>query len=177
MPHENDTSTSYKEFYEDALTAAGEWVRYADPKALGVAVFLSFGTTDLLKNAGQLYYGFSKNNSVLEWITTVGFLVTCLFGVLTVLCVSLTLFPRPKPKGPRSLFYFGGIAQCNGPEEYEQEVREKKPQELETQIAHQAWNVAKIADTKHRWAKRAYYSLLLFLIFWVVTRVATPLFS
>jgi hypothetical protein len=172
MPHENeDASMSHKEFLEKALTGAGEWVRYADPKALGVAVFLTFGATDLLRNSERLYHGFTKN-SVPEWIMTLSLLGAFMFGITTVVCISLAVFPRLKPKGPRSLFYFGGIAQVTGPEEYEQEVRKMGPQELESQIAHQAWNVAKLAETKHRWSKRAYFSLLVSFAFWVAGRIA-----
>ncbi len=167
-----DSGISHKEFFEKALTSAGERTRFADPKALGVAVFLSFGATDLLRNAGHLNYGLS-DNSYLEWLTMLCLLGAFLSALATVFCVTWALFPRMKPKGPRSLFYFGGIAQFNNPYEYQQEVREKTPQELESHIANQAWNVAKTADTKHRWTRRAYFSLLLFLIFWVVARVAS----
>jgi hypothetical protein len=172
MSSENqDSGMSHKEFLEKALTTAGEWARFADPKALGVAVFLSFGATDLLMNAGRLYYGFTKNSS-LEWTTTMCFLGALLIGVLTVLFVSLALFPRLKPKGPDSLFYFGSIAQMSGPEKYEQEVKKLRPQDLESQIAHQTWNVAKTAAAKHKWTQRAYFSLLVFVAFWVAGRIA-----
>ncbi len=172
MSHENDdTGITHKEFFEKALTTAGEWTRFADPKALGVAVFLSFGATDLLRYARQLFYGFSAN-SWLEWLTTVCFVGACLSALVTVIFVSSALFPRLQPKGPRSLFYFGGIAQFDDPDEYEQEVRKKTPQELESHMASQAWNVAKIADKKHRLTQRAYFSLLVFIAFWVVARLA-----
>lgn len=171
-PENQDNEMAHKEFFEKAFTTAGEWTRFADPKALGVAVFLSFGAADLLNNAEQLYYGFSRDNSLLQWITTASFLAACLFGVLTVICVSLALFPRLKPKGPESLFYFGSIAKITDPEEYEQKVRAMEPQELESQIAHQAWNVAKTAAMKHKWTKYAYSSLLIFLACWVVGRIA-----
>jgi hypothetical protein len=57
MSSGNDSGISHKEFFEKALTAAGEWARFADPKALGVAVFLSFGANDLLRNARRLFFG------------------------------------------------------------------------------------------------------------------------
>jgi hypothetical protein len=175
MPDENDdASLSHKEFFEKALAAAGEWARFADPKALGVAVFLGFGSTDLIRHTGQLFYGFSEN-SCLEWLTTLCFLGACGFAVLIVFFVSKALFPRLTPKGPRSLFYFGGIAQFGDPTEYEQEVRNKTPEELESYIASQAWNVAKLAATKHRWTWWAYFWLLLFIACWVVARVAASL--
>lgn len=170
-PEGQDNGMSHKEFFEKALTAAGEWTRFADPKALGVAVFLSFGATDLSKNAGRLYYGFTKNTPS-EWTTTISFLGAFLFSILTVLCVSLALFPRLKPKGPDSLFFFGSIALISDPEQYEREVRKMGPQELENQIAYQAWNVANTAATKHKWTQRAYFSLLVFFAFWVAGRIA-----
>ena len=146
MANENeDPGISHKEFFEKALTAAGEWTKFADPKALGVAVFLSFGATDLLRYAGQLYYGFS-DNSESEWLTTVCLLGALLLAVLTLFFVTRALFPRLEPEGPRSLYYFGCIAQFEDPEEYERVVKEKTPQELESHIASQAWNVAKVAN-------------------------------
>lgn len=169
--NKDNPGLSHKEFFEKALTAAGEWTRFADPKVLGVAVFLSFGVTDLLRHARELYHGLSSVGR-LEWLTTACFLGACLFALTTVVLVSLSLFPRLKPKGPMSLFFFGGIAQFDEPEEYERKVRSKTPQELESQIAYQAWNVAKTANTKHRWTRLAYFSLLVFLTFWVLARVA-----
>jgi len=168
---DKDNGVSHKEFFEKSLTAAGEWTRFADPKALGVAVFLSFGVTDLLSRTGDLYHGLSDNSS-LEWVTTLCFLAACFFALATVFCVSSALFPRVTPKGPRSLFFFGSVAGICEPEEYERQVREKTPQELESQIAHQAWNVARTASTKHWWTQWAYRSLLAFLAIWVISRVA-----
>ena len=162
---------SHREFFEKALTSAGEWVRFADPKALGVAVFFSFATNDLLKNAGRLYFGLAKN-SAWEWVATASLLGAVILGIATVVCVTLALFPRLEPKGPHSLLYFGGIAQVTDPETYEQQVRRMGTEELESQIAHQAWNVAKTAETKNRWTKRAYYGLLIFLALWITGRMA-----
>lgn len=170
MANENeDPSISHKEFFEKALTAAGEWTRFADPKALGVAVFLGFGATDLLKYIGQLYYGF--------WLTIVCLLGALLLAVLTLFFVTRALFPRLEPEGPRSLYYFGGIAQFEDPEEYERVVKEKTPQELESHIASQARNVAKVANAKHQRTQWAYRCLLEFLALWAVGRVALYLVS
>ncbi len=92
-----DPGISHKEFFEKALTAAGEWTRYADPKVTGVAAFLSFGVTDLLRNAGQLFHGLS-DNTFSEWLTTTCFLGACLFAALSILFITLALFPRLNPK-------------------------------------------------------------------------------
>jgi uncharacterized membrane protein len=178
MPPEHDgTGISHKEFFEKALTAAGEWTRFADPKALGVAVFLSFGANDLIRNARRLFFGvpvfgFPEDGTWPEWWVSVAFLGACLFGVLTVVFVSAALFPRLTPKGPDSLFFFGSIAQIKDPAEYEQQVRAKSPQDLESQIAIQVWNIAKTANKKHRMTQWAYRCLIVFFICWVVARVA-----
>ncbi len=172
----NNEGITHKEFFEKALTSAGEWTRFADPKVLGVAVFLSFGVTDLLRHAGDLYHGLSSVGA-LEWVTTVCFMGACLCALTTVMLVSGALFPRFKPKGPKSLLFFGSVAEFDEPEEYEREVKNKTPQELEKQIAHQAWNVARTANTKYRWTWWAYFSLLAFLAFWVVARLALSLGS
>jgi len=167
---------SHKEFFENALTAAGEWTRYADPKALGVAVFLSFGASDLIRQARRLFFGFPildfpEEGTWLEWWVSAAFLGACLFATLTLLFVSLALFPRLTPKGPDSLFYFGSVAQRKNPREYEKQVRAKSPEELESQIASQAWNVARTADKKHRMTRWAYSFLIAFFICWVVARM------
>jgi hypothetical protein len=175
-PEHNDAGISHKEFFEKSLTAAGEWTRFADPKALGVAVSLSFGANDLIRNAQDLFFGFPvlnfpKSGSGLEWWMSVAFLGACVFGVLTVGFVSAALFPRRKPKGPESLFYFGGIARIKDAQEYERQVREKTPQQLESQIAIQAWNLARTANKKHRMTQWAYVWLVLFFVCWVAAHV------
>ena len=132
-----DPSISYKEFFEKALTAAGDWARYVDPKVIGVAAFLGFGVIDLLDNAEQLYYGFSANGRS-EWLTTTCFLGACLFAAISILSIAFALVPRLNPKGPPSLYFFGGIATFKDANEYEQEVRQQTPRELESHIACQA---------------------------------------
>lgn len=172
-PKGEDTGMSHKEFFEKALTVAGEWTRFADPKALGVAVFLSFGANDLIRSTRQLFFGFSADGTWLQWVISAAFLGACASAIIAVGFISAALFPRLKPKGPNSLFYFGSIAQVSDPETYEQEVRKLGAQELESQIAHQAWNVATTAATKHKWTQRAYFGLLLFVALWVFGRVAS----
>ena len=181
MSDENDNGIPHKEFFEKALAAAGEWTRFVDPKALGVAVFLSFGANDLIRNARRLFFGFPivnfpKDGTWWEWWVSAAFLCACLFAVLTVIFVSAALFPRLTPRGPNSLFYFGSIAQIKDPREYEQQVRAKTPQELESQIADQVWNVARTADKKHRMTRWGYRFLIAFFVCWVVARVALSFF-
>jgi Family of unknown function (DUF5706) len=171
-----ESGISHKEFFDKALTAAGEWTRYADPKALGVAVFLSFGANDLIRHVRRLFFGFPvvdfpKGGTWLEWWVSVAFLGACLLAALTVIFVSAALFPRLTPKGPASLFYFGSVAQSKDPKEYEQQVRAKTSEELESQIASQVWNVARTADKKHRMTRWAYIFLIAFFICWVIARV------
>lgn len=167
---------SHEEFFQKALTAAGEWTRFADPKALGVVVFLSFGAADLVQNANQVFFGFAKNG-FLEWFSTISFMVACIIALVTVFFVSFALFPRLEPKGEPSLFFFGGIARFEEPSEYEQEVKSKTLQELESDFANQAWNVSKVAVKKHRLTQLAYICVVLFLVLWTTTRVVASFVS
>jgi hypothetical protein len=55
---------------------------------------------------------------------------------------------------------------------YEQEVKSKSQQELESEIATQAWQVARIAATKHQWSQYAYVCVILFLVCWAASRIS-----
>ena len=165
---------------QKALTAAGEWTRFADPKALGVFVFLGLGVADLAKRASELLYAY-KAQSFVGWLGTGGFFLACIFAIATVVLASVALFPRLEPKRRRnekpSLFYFDGIAKFESPTAYEQAVKSKTEQELESEIANQAWEVARIASTKHRRTQLAYIYVIAFLVGWVVARVGLSIVS
>ena len=163
-----------------ALTAAGEWTRFADPKALGVFVFLSLGVADLVKRATELLYAYKAQNFA-GCLGIGSFFLACIFAVATVVLASVALFPRLEPKRQRnerpSLFYFDGIAKFESPTAYEQAVKSKTEQELESEIASQAWEVARVASAKHRRTQLAYICVLAFLVCWVVARVGLSFIS
>jgi hypothetical protein len=89
---------------------------------------------------------------------------------VTVVFVTLGLFPRLIAGSNRgkSLFYFGGVAQYRSAADYEAAVYKLDDAGLRSELSRQAWEVAVIAMTKHRWAKRAYLVVLAFLVTWAV---------
>ena len=89
---------THKEFLEKALVASGEWSRFADPKVLGVFIFLGLGMANLIEVAGNLWDGKDAEN-VAGWMATGGFAAACLLAVLAVLFASLALFPQLQPGG------------------------------------------------------------------------------
>jgi hypothetical protein len=54
-------------------------------------------------------------------------------------------------------------------------VREKETVELERDLAGQVYAVSVVASKKHRYTTRAYLAVLVFLVLWVVARVALAL--
>jgi hypothetical protein len=160
-------------FFEKALASASEWTRFADPKLIGVLALLGLGLANIVSQASPLWA--HEEGWVWGWLAAGGFVSACGFAVLTVAFASLGLFPRTKRKAKDSepsLYFFAGIGSIKTPGEYERLVRNKSAQELESAIAHQAWEVSRIATKKHFWARWAYRAAILFLVAWTVARVA-----
>lgn len=170
---EMDEGRPHGKFFEKALTAAGEWTRFTDPKLLGVLVLLGLGVANLISRAGKLWSA-HEDASCWGWIATGSFVTAAILAVLVVVFVSLGLFPQTEKRAGsrKSLLFFGDIASFKTPEAYEKEVRSKTEQELESEVAHQAWEVARVAVRKYRWAKLAFYFVVAFLGAWVLARVA-----
>lgn len=174
-----DDARPHTQFLEKALSAAAEWTRFADPKLIGVLALLGLGLASIVSKAGQLWDA-HEQGWVWGWLAAGGFVAACLFAALTVISASLGLFPRTKHKAKRvepSLFYFAGVATIGTPEEYERRVRAKTQDELDSELAHQVWEVACVATKKHFWARWAYRMVILFLVAWVIARVALSFVS
>lgn len=169
----DDDNVPHAKFFEKALTAAGEWTRFADPKLLGVLVLLGLGVSNIVARAGPLWDA-HKDASFWGWAATSAFVVSAVIAVLVVLFVSRGLFPRTTPQADAgtSLFFFAGIATFKTPEEYEQKVRSKTAEQLESEVARQAWEVSTVAVEKHACTKLAYHFVIAFLVAWVVARLA-----
>jgi len=168
---------THREFFEKVLTAAGEWSRFADPKVLGVFVFLGLGVSNLIKVADKLWEAHHDHN-VGGWLATGGFVAACAFAVLAVLFASIALFPQLRPggkkgkAGAKSVFFFDHVAGFDSAADYERAVLKKSPNELRSDIASQTWAVARVAANKHRWARKAYVFAVLFLVAWATARIA-----
>lgn len=171
-----DRRITHEDFLHRTLTAAGEWSRFADPKVLGVFVFLGLGMANLIEVAGSLWDGQDEHN-VVGWLATGGFVSACALAVLAVLLASVALFPQLRPGGrgaadhPPSLFFFRQVAEFDRATDYEQAVLRKTPEELRSDLAGQAWAVARVAARKHRYARGAYVCAVLFLGAWAVARI------
>jgi len=163
----------HAKFFEKALTAAGEWTRFADPKLLGVLVLLGLGVSNIVSRAGMLWNA-QNAGWFWGWVATAAFVASAFLAVLVVLFVSLGLFPRTtrREDARTSLFFFAGVASFAKPDDYEMAVRAKTEEQLESELAHQAWEVSHVAVKKHFWTKLAYHGVVVFLAAWVTARVA-----
>lgn len=168
------------DYFDRVLGAAGEWARYSDPKALAVLVFLGLGLTDLLSKSSKLQAA-HEIGGFWAHTATIAFWLGLLLVVITVAAVSAAVFPRlgrdpfQSRKQAKSLFFFRGVAEYKSGSEYEAAVRSRTSQQLESEIAHQAYEVSKVASTKHKWTQRAYVAVLFFLTSWAISRLAFSL--
>jgi len=174
---------SHHAFLERALTSAGEWTRYADPKGLGVLVLLGLGTADLLNRAGQLVHPTGG-----QWpaIATACFVIATLAAACAVVFVTQTLFPRLSLSGllpsdrrahgkPQSHFYFAEVAKHSDQQAYFDSVRSQDLDALLRDVAGQVYEISVVASCKHRAARRAYVAAVLFLAAWVAARICLAL--
>ena len=148
-------------------------VQFADAKAGGVVLILSIGILDLFRNlrnfldARDLSAGYG-------WTATVAAVIATAFGILTVVQIARTLFPRRRP-GMGSLFFFGVVGAFKTPQEYGDAVWLASERELVRTMATTAWNLAGIASEKYKHLRLAYASALAFAIFWAIARLGFSL--
>lgn len=167
----------HREFLERALTAAGEWTRYSDPKALGVLVLLGLGISDLIDQGGRFVHPHqaatatcrvlrAEGHSCAGIAATAAFIVACGAAVIVVGLVTHALFSRLTLRGllglekegslPKSVFFFGEIRRFGSAEAYTQAVLAKNEQELLRDMAGQVYEVSSICQIKHFATQRAY---------------------
>jgi hypothetical protein len=171
----NGDTSSTELFVFRSLQASSEWLRFADPKLLGVLVLLGLGLSSLLGNAGALADA-HRSGAFWGWASTLCFWVSLALAAITVLAVSLGLFPRLKTRDKhRSLFYFGGIAEFKTAADYGDAVQALGKAGAQRELVRQAWQVAVIAAVKHRWARRGYWCAVLFLTSWGAAMVGLKL--
>lgn len=184
---------AHRDFLERALTSAGEWARFADPKALAVLVIMGLGLQDLVSRSHAFLLPANRahdecpvlsvdGQSCTQVVGTAGYCAAAAAAaaVLVVLLVTAAVFPRlrlgrRKDAGPKSVFYFENVARHQSAAEYAAAVRSKSAEELETDLAGQVYAVSVVASRKHKYTTRAYLAVLAFLLFWVVARVALGL--
>jgi Family of unknown function (DUF5706) len=163
----------HAKFFEKALADASEWTRFADPKLLGVLILLGLGVSNIVSRADKLWNA-HESEAFWGWIATTSLIVSTVLAALIVLFVSLGLFPRTRRQDDArpSLLFFSGIASFETPDAYESAVRSKTHEQLESELAHQAWEVSNVATKKHFWAGLAYRTVVAFLAVWVIGWIA-----
>lgn len=154
-------------------------MRFADPKALGVLVFLGLGLTDLVRRSRLLVHA-HRHHGLAGDLATWAFWGGAVLAAITVFFVARSVFPRLKQKADKnarsiSVFYFGAIARHKSAAEYRAAVDRMSSSQLQDDIASQVWEIARIADVKHREARKAFYAVLFFLAAWATARVALSL--
>lgn len=193
MSANEEPGIPHRDFLERALTAAGEWSRYADPKLLAVLVLLGLGVKDLLDNARRFLHPHepetaacglvgAEGHSCAGLVATTGFVVAAALAVVVVLLLTHGLFPRTKLRGLlkgdeddgpiKSRFFFGEVARYGSQKAYIGAVRALSEQKLLDDFASQVYEVSKTAAIKHRAAQRAFAVVLAFLTTWALARIA-----
>lgn len=165
-----------RDFFERALEDAGQWVRFADRKALAALVILGLALSNLLYLATPLLDA-RETETFWGWVATISFGLAGVAAAVTVLNVIGALFPRVTPAGRTAapLYFFAHVAAFDTPKDYEREVRGRTGRELESAVAAQTWEVARIAGLKHRHAKVALQGVLAFLACWAAARLGLSL--
>jgi Pycsar effector protein len=150
-----------------------EWVRFGDAKAGGVLVLLGLGLVDLIDHATRLTAAHDLRS---RWgdVATGLFWLALSFSALSVITVSRALFPRVKASADSDLF-FGSVAQYPTGSKYAESIASLSTQQIERQLAEQAWELARIADRKYRRTREAFYLVLAFLVAWALARTALAL--
>jgi hypothetical protein len=191
-PPQQPPGIPHRDYLERALVAAGEWLRFADPKLLGVVVLLGLGLSDLIDNSGRFLRPHEAASDTCGLISTSGHscagigATTCFFGaavlaVVTVLWITGGLFSQltmrgllagDRESGPiNSQFFFGEVARHGSQDAYRAAVKSKSEAQLLDDLAGQVYEVSSIAARKHRAAQNAFLAVLAFLALWAVARV------
>lgn len=148
-------------------------VQFADAKAGGVVLILSIGILDLFRHLRD-FLDARDLSPAYGWTATIACIVATVFGMLTVVQIARTLFPRRRPGGG-SLFFFGVVGAFPSPQKYEEAVWLASERELFRSMATTAWNLAGIASEKYRHLRLAYAFALLFAVFWAIARLGFSL--
>jgi len=74
-----------------------------------------------------------------------------------------------------SAFFFGSVAKYPTGGAYASALSGLSADQIEKELAEQAWELSRIAERKYRRARHGYYLVLLFLLAWAVARVALSL--
>lgn len=160
-----------QDYYDGALDRFAGWIKHQDSKAAFALVVLGIGLTDLLDHAEalaeahKLASGWGNAATAMFWCAVSA-------GVLTVALAWLTVRPRTRRNDETrgSAYFFGTVAKYATAKEYQSAVTALGG-DFEAHLASQVWELAKDVAAKVRYAKAAYVTVALFLVFWGAARI------
>lgn len=158
------------DFLEDAQRRFQSWIQLADAKAGAVLVILGLMATNLISKSDRLSRAVDAPSG---WgtVATWAFWLACVAAAVSVVLVSLALFPRTKAK-TKSLAFFANVATYKTAADYLDAVKKKDVAGLRKETANQVWELARVASWKFAFLKRAYFATLIFLVLAAAARVA-----
>lgn len=159
--------TIESEFFGDTLSRVSEWVRFADAKAGGVLALIALLLADALDHAGSLWRAYEIDHWLAD-LSTLSFWLALAAATLTVILVSMALFPRVVPTTSSEAF-FGDISRHKSYKDFLAAVSRSRAQD---EMAKQVWEISRIATTKFSMLRKAYTSAVVFLVLYVISRLA-----
>ncbi len=165
--------------YEKSVERFSQWVQFEDAKASAVLVLVGLGLVDLLGHAGRLIDAHLLRSdfglgATAFFATAIASAAVAVFFVIYALMPRYTLTPLRRKPAEESVFFFGSVALWSR-QGYQDRVASMSPDDLEREMASEAWQLARIADRKVKLAGWAYAFVILFLISWALARVTLSL--
>lgn len=128
-----------------------EWIRFADPKA---GALLAANALMLVSAVGAFkdHKAFFNSHMLVSVLGVVG-----LVGLIaSAYCCLVSIFPRTRAAGGKSLIFFDHIAGNASPGEYSRAADALGHEDRAfAEISEQVWQNARIAADKHEWIARA----------------------
>ena len=165
-----DLVEDHLEFLEDAQRRFQSWIQLADAKAGAVLVIIGLMATNLISKSDRLSRAADATS---EWGTVAAwcFWGACLAAAVSVVLVSLALFPRTKAT-TKSLAFFANVSNYKNADAYLDAVKKKDAAGLRKETANQVWELSRVATWKFAFLKRSYAATVAFLILTAASRIA-----
>lgn len=163
-------SEDHVDFVVDAQHRFQQWIQFADAKAGAVLVILGLGLADLISRSGSLSEAY-KQTSCWGTLASWSFWLACAAATMTVVTVSISLFPRLK-HDRESLGYFGDVGNYKSSAAYITALRKAPASDLFEMNASQVWQLGRIASLKLRLLRISYWFVVGFLALLVVARLS-----
>lgn len=157
-------------FLEDAQRRFQSWIQLADAKAGAVLVLIGLMATNLISKSDRLSRAVDSPSG---WgtVSTTCFWLACLTGAVSVVLVSLALFPRTRAS-TKSLGFFADVAAYETATDYLRALKQKDSAGLRVETANQVWELSRVARWKFTFLKRSYIAAIVFLVLVAAARIA-----